>query len=255
LHKILTKTLFLGKNVIYLPTCHSTNDIAMQLATETRVVEGTLVVTGNQSKGRGQRGNTWLSEPDANLTFSLLLTPRFLPVDRQFLLNISLSLAISDLVQDALPYSEDTVVSVKWPNDIYINSNKTAGILIENTLKKTNLEICVAGIGLNVNQTRFGFKGPTSLAAISGEKYDLAKLLEDLVCYVEKRYLQLRSGDHAGLQNDYLERLYWKDEPRLFQSEFLFEGKIRGIDKTGHLLIETQRGLESFGIKDVKFIE
>lgn len=255
MHKILTKTLFLGKNVIYLPTCHSTNDVAMQLAAETRVVEGTLVVTDNQTKGKGQRGNIWISEPGANLTFSLLLTPRFLTVDRQFLLNMALSLAISDLVLNTLPYSEDSGVFVKWPNDIYVHNNKTAGVLIENTLKKSNLEICVAGIGMNVNQTGFEFSGPTSLAVQTGRQHNLTKMLEDLVGCIEKRYLQLRNGEYATLECEYLDRMYWKDELRLFQSEYLFEGRIRGVDKTGHLLIETQKGLESFGVKDVKFIE
>ncbi|MFA0961322.1 biotin--[acetyl-CoA-carboxylase] ligase [Roseivirga sp. BDSF3-8] len=255
MHKILTKTLFLGKKVIYLPSCHSTNDIAQNLAADTRVIEGTLVVTGNQLKGRGQRGNTWVSEPDANLTFSLILTPRFLPVARQFYLNICFSLAISDLVRNTIPYSEEKAVAVKWPNDVYISNNKTAGILIENSLKKSNLEQSIAGVGLNVNQKAFGFKGPTSLYLESGEIYDLPVLLEELVRLIEKRYLQLRNGEWHTLKDEYLQRLYWKDELRLFRSEHLFEGRIRGVDNEGHLLIETERGLRSFGIKDVQFIE
>lgn len=255
MHKILTKTLFLGKKVIYLPSCHSTNDVALKLAAETRVMEGTIVVTGNQQKGRGQRGNTWVSEPDANLTFSLILMPRFLPVARQFYLNICFSLAISDLVSNSIPYSEEKLVAVKWPNDVYINDNKTAGILIENSLKKSNLEMSVAGVGLNVNQKSFGFEGPTSLFLESGETYDLTVLLEELVRLIEKRYLQLRNGEWQAMHDEYLQRMYWKDQLRLFRSEHLFEGRIRGIDGEGHLLIETQSGIRSFGIKDVQFIE
>ena len=78
MYKILAKTLFLGKEVVYMPSCHSTNDIALQQIKKPDTREGLIVITDDQTQGRGQRGNQWKSEPNSNLTFSVILKPTFL---------------------------------------------------------------------------------------------------------------------------------------------------------------------------------
>ncbi len=90
MYKIPANTLFMGKNLVYVPECHSTNTLALELSQRTSVAEGTIVITDNQTNGRGQRGNEWFSEPYKNLTFSLIVKPTFLkPID-QFNLTILL---------------------------------------------------------------------------------------------------------------------------------------------------------------------
>ncbi|QLH32116.1 MAG: hypothetical protein HWD62_06445 [Cyclobacteriaceae bacterium] len=64
MYKIPARTLFMGKNLVFVPDCHSTNSLAMDMAQRTSSMEGTVVITDNQYSGRGQRGNLWISEPE-----------------------------------------------------------------------------------------------------------------------------------------------------------------------------------------------
>ena len=144
MHKDPIDSLFPGANQIRLPSCHSTNDVASDLLAEGNIAEGTVIITDHQTKGKGQRGNSWESEPGKNLTCSLILKPKFLPVQKQFELTVVSSLAIVHTLRDlGLPNAQ-----VKWPNDIYYGNAKIAGILIENTVRANHLEYAVVGIGL-----------------------------------------------------------------------------------------------------------
>ena len=119
MYKSLAKTLFVGKNLIFLTTCHSTNEEAADRVRKGRQVEGTIIITDNQTRGRGQQSNRWWSEPGKNLTFSLILHPKELLVEEQFLLNTVTSLAITDVLDLLFPGAV-----VKWPNDIYVKDEK-----------------------------------------------------------------------------------------------------------------------------------
>src|SRR5690554_3701783 len=149
MHKILANTIFLGKNIIHLPECHSTNDVAMQKYRSGEAPEGTIVITDKQTEGRGQRGNQWLTQPNLNLTFSLILTPVFLDASEQFGLNMAVSLGIREALSD---YVQGIII--KWPNDILHEENgKIGGILIENSVTHKGIELAMVGVGLNINQT------------------------------------------------------------------------------------------------------
>ncbi|WP_236612907.1 biotin--[acetyl-CoA-carboxylase] ligase [Cesiribacter andamanensis] len=124
-------TLFIGSSIIYLPECHSTNTAALHLLENESLPEGAVLITDKQTAGRGQRGNNWEASPGQNLTFSVVLRPRFLPIRDQFLLTISISLAIYDLLTDL----QVPALSIKWPNDLYCGTKKIGGILIESSLK------------------------------------------------------------------------------------------------------------------------
>jgi len=113
MYKILANTVFLGKDVIYLTECHSTNDEALERLRRREIAEGSIVITDHQTKGRGQRGSTWQSDSGQNLTFSLLVQPNFLAPSEQFFLNMIISLAVVELLSD---YAGD--LKIKWPNDI-----------------------------------------------------------------------------------------------------------------------------------------
>ena len=161
MYKHLAKTVFVGKSVIYLPTCHSTNQIAEELLTKPDIASGTIVITDNQTSGRGQRGNTWQADPGSNLTFTVISTPEFLPISRQFDLNIVASLAVRATVTEFVPD-----VHVKWPNDVLVGTGKIAGILIQNFITGSKIRHTLIGIGLNVNQVQFDLPQATSLAAL-----------------------------------------------------------------------------------------
>ncbi|WP_017733335.1 biotin--[acetyl-CoA-carboxylase] ligase [Nafulsella turpanensis] len=252
MNKIFAQTLFLGKNLIDLPECHSTNTIAAELLSRQSVAEGSVVTTDHQTAGRGQRGNSWEAAAGKNLTFSIILKPSFLHVQEQFSLNIITSLAIYDLLTELLPPG----LSIKWPNDIYYYQQKLGGILIENTLKNTSLEWSVLGIGLNVNQTRFKDGKASSMAIIAGKDFARAAVLERLLLKLESRYLQLKAGGVAALRKEYLSRLYWLGEVHTFRSAGEdFNGKIIGIDKVGRLAVcLPDDEIRYFWIKEIEFI-
>ncbi|GAB4333534.1 MAG: biotin--[acetyl-CoA-carboxylase] ligase [Flammeovirgaceae bacterium] len=265
MNKIIANTLFIGKKQEYLPTCHSTNDFLADMVRSSSekqqfLEEGLLVFTSQQTKGKGQRGNSWEAAPYQNLTFSVYLKPTFLFVNQQFYLNIAIALGIIDFLNTEIQKG----FQVKWSNDIYYGNQKLGGILIENELNIQRIENSIVGIGLNVNQAKFNFENahyqPTSLSIITQHTYRLEKILSELLNYLEKRYLQLRAGKLDALKQDYLQNLYWYQEEHEFEDlrnpskSEVFVGQILGIDKDGRLIISKENKLQYFDFKEVKFL-
>ncbi|MHB1178435.1 MAG: biotin--[acetyl-CoA-carboxylase] ligase, partial [Daejeonella sp.] len=108
--------LFVGQNLIKLKEVSSTNSFLKDaLSKSTPLLEGTVIMADKQFAGRGQTNNVWMSEPGQNLTFSILLNPSFLQIDKQFELNKAISLALNDVLRN---YTGDQAL-IKWPNDAY----------------------------------------------------------------------------------------------------------------------------------------
>ena len=123
----------------------------------------TVVSTYNQTAGRGQRGNSWESEPHKNLTFSVLLKPQHIIAREQFYISEIVSVAIVNTLRK---YIIDQPIAIKWPNDIYVNDDKICGILIENTLSGYSISQSIAGIGININQQTFLSNAPNPISLI-----------------------------------------------------------------------------------------
>ncbi|MBL0739774.1 biotin--[acetyl-CoA-carboxylase] ligase [Chryseolinea lacunae] len=250
MYKIPANTLFLGKNLVFVPECHSTNTLALQLCQTSSAPEGTLVITLNQTAGRGQRGNTWEAEPGKNFTFSLVFKPATLALKDQFYLNIFTSLALHDyLVGKNAPSP-----FVKWPNDLYTGSKKVCGILVESQISGNSFSSVVVGIGFNINQQKFATDTATSLAVALGRTFDLQTELEILLSHIEARYLQLREGKLNTLLADYMKVLYGLHKPMLFTTgEETHEGAIVGIDDSGRLRVMMGQTERTFGVKEVSY--
>ena len=122
---------------------------------------GTAVMARVQTAGRGQRGNSWEAEPGMNITLSLLLRPEGIEPARQFIISQAVSLAIVEMLDS---FIEADTVSIKWPNDIYVNDSKIAGILIENVISGSAISRSIVGVGLNVNQTEFLSDAPNPVS-------------------------------------------------------------------------------------------
>jgi BirA family biotin operon repressor/biotin-[acetyl-CoA-carboxylase] ligase len=129
MYKIPANTLFMGKRVIYMPECHSTNSEANRMVETQDIDHGTIIITDSQPAGRGQRGNRWLAEPGRNLTFSIIIKPKAFRIANQALLTMVVSLGIHDWLSSLLP---EEAVRIKWPNDVLAGDKKVCGILIEN---------------------------------------------------------------------------------------------------------------------------
>ncbi len=252
MYKIPANTLFVGKNLVFVPECHSTNTLAMELSQRGSAAEGAIIITDNQYSGRGQRGNQWISEPGMNLTFSLILKPTFLKPDQQFRLTMVISLAVADYVKSTIT----DLVRIKWPNDILVGDRKICGILIENSLSGDTIQFAVVGIGLNVNQGLFSTPNSTSLLVETHHDFDLNAELSLILEAVEARYLQLREGKNSLLTDDYLNSLYRKGEWHLFNTtQTTFEGMIEGIDTRGRLAIRTANAIQHYDLKEISFAD
>ncbi|MEA5260076.1 biotin--[acetyl-CoA-carboxylase] ligase [Arcicella aquatica] len=254
MYKIQPNTLFTGKTIKYMPVCHSTNDIAAEIIQSgNNVFEGMVIITDNQTAGRGQRGNVWEASVGENLTFSLILKPNFLKASEQFKLNVAVSLGVLDCLSEYI----DDDLKVKWSNDIYFQNQKMGGILIENTLQGYQIGFSVIGIGLNINQTQFPVPNATSLRNVTTNplKYDLSDLLSELLACIEKNYLAVKNGDYEVLKERYLSNLFRINEFHHFKKNGqLFLGKIVGIDESGQLGIESDGLVEYYGFQEVAFV-
>ncbi len=251
MYKTVEHTLFLGKNVVFVPECSSTNDLAATLLPLASTVEGTIVITNHQTAGRGQRGNTWQAAPVQNLTFSLILKPAFLPVKDQFHLTVVTALGLHDF----LKAKRLERIQIKWPNDLLVNERKICGILIENQVQNNVLASSIVGIGLNIRQDIFTLPNATSLKLETGKDYSLSDEFQLLLSFLEARYLLLRQGKRNELLHDYLQVLYRINKGHSFRSkEIDFEGTIVGVDDIGRLQINTASGVRTFDLKEIQYL-
>ena len=251
MYKIPANTLFLGKNLVFVPECHSTNTLALELCQQSCPPEGTLIITNKQTAGRGQRGNSWESEPAMNLTCSLILKPTFLSIKDQFLLSMITALAIADSLRSHLLNNN---IEIKWPNDILVNEFKIGGILIENQLAGDQFSSVVIGIGLNINQKQFASPTATSLSLMTGSDHDLQQILELVMSAFEARYLMLRQNRVKELRDDYLAHLYRFRKPTAFvAADKRFVGEISGVDEQGKLRVVIDGQEKTFDTKQLVF--
>lgn len=251
MHKFFAKTEYLGKKVIFLPQCHSTNEEARQLMANESVKEGTTIITADQTKGKGQRGNNWESEPDKNITFSIIINPGFLVPNDQFQLHIITTLAIYEVLFKIVGKN----LKIKWPNDIYFLDRKLGGILIENSIRQQRIDDSIIGIGINVNQIHFQNKNATSLQEITLELFDTHELIELIIINLEKRYDELKNGETDLLQSQYLRRMFRFDKMSKFKKgNRTFDGIISGIDSKGRLIISENGTDYTFDFKEVEFV-
>lgn len=273
-------TLFVGKNLLELSEVDSTNTFANRLLSS-QPTEGTVIKAAYQSQGRGQQTNTWLSDASANLTFSLILYPRFLSPNRVFSLNKVVSLAIYGCLKEFLPEQQ---ILIKWPNDILVGNRKVAGILIENHLDQHGVKASIIGIGLNVNQIKFPSElnqKATSIAQEAGKQFDLDLIFSNLMERLEGLFLQMRGGKTERIDFEYLQALYGYGEqirvripdPKVLTSEA--DGKnqsetisqynnelpplekevvLVGVSPEGLLALEMEKRLHYFYHKQIEFI-
>ena len=250
--------LFFGCNTIELDKVDSTNNYAMKLANDASCVEGTVINTKMQTKGKGQRDGFWESASGQNLTFSYIVKPSFLPVSEQFDLNKAVSLGIYDYVKSELATSNfANEVRIKWPNDIYVSDKKISGILIENLIAQSKIKSAVIGIGINVNQTSFSpmISNAIPIKSVTHNDVDLQKALKSCLKYLEIRYLQLRNGNTEILHNDYMKNLYnhgkWHDYKT---QDDIITGKIIDITSFGRLVIKTKDGRSTnYDFKEIQY--
>lgn len=241
---------------LVLEEVDSTNSYISAHAAE--LEDMTMVMAGTQTAGRGQRGNSWESEPELNLTFSLFYRPRGVRPSEQFVISEATALAVTDMLASA-----GIEAKVKWPNDIYVDDRKICGILIEHSLLGNSLEHSCLGVGINVNQTEFrsDAPNPVSMKMLTGADHDLAQCAARVYAALEARLLQTSVPEgREELHKEFMARLWRCDGSfhpfRERKSGAEFEGRIVGVEPCGLLHVRASGDVTDrvYAFKEVEFL-
>ena len=207
------------------------------------------VAAAFQSAGRGQGSNRWQSDKGMNVLASMLFNPLYSP-SRQFVLNQCFALSVRGLLSQ---YVDG--VKIKWPNDIYVDWKKIAGILIEHHIEGEHIKHTIAGVGININQTVFDadIPNPTSLKLLTNRDFDIREMVLGLVSACQQ-YQCSENTDYRRIHQEYLENLFLYQEYAWYEIENeLVEAEITGTDEYGRLLLHDKTG-ENYccGMKEVR---
>ncbi len=242
----------IGKHRIQLEKVQSTNDYALKLLTNSLPEEGTIIIANNQTMGKGLAGNRWESQAGKNITISIILKPFFLNPSKQFYISKIVAISVSNFLNDLIKN-----IRIKWPNDIYVNNDKIAGILIENSFIGSTFGYSVIGIGVNINQKEFSSEliNPTSLVQETGKIYDLEQLLNNLIKYLNIYYQLLCNGKYSEINRKYLSLIYRFREIHSFKTtRGIIKGRITDIKESGELEITSVSGeISYFWFKEIEF--
>lgn len=227
---------------------------------------GTVVYTDRQTAGRGQRGNSWESEPFKNVIMSILLRPENVAPNQQFWLSEISALAVERVLSKYIGN-----VSIKWPNDVYYKDFKICGMLIEHSLSGGKINYTIPGIGINVNQRVFlsDAPNPISLANVLGHEVPTSEILDGLVDEILTMCDQLPEKAEE-IHREFLSKLYRRDGFHEYQSTIRsasadglsvleegehFQARIVNVHPDGMLdLMTTEGHIHTFAFKEVAFI-
>lgn len=251
-------------NYIHLDETKSTNSYMAGIATTAE--HGTVVYTDRQTAGRGQRGNSWESEPFKNVTMSILLRPENVAPNQQFWLSEISALAVERVLSKYIGN-----VSIKWPNDVYYKDFKICGMLIEHSLSGGKINYTIPGIGINVNQRVFlsDAPNPISLVNVLGHEVPTSEILDGLVDEILTMCGQLPEKAEE-IHREFLSKLYRRDGFHEYQSTIRsasadglsvleegehFQARIVNVHPDGMLdLMTTEGHIHTFAFKEVAFI-
>lgn len=244
------KRVLFGKEIIHLSDIDSTNNFAAKLLSDNLCQNGAVIMADVQTHGKGQRGNSWLSESGKNLLCSFVFKPDNLSVEKQTFLTWATSLSLLETLRKF-----NIEAKIKWPNDLFVGGKKIAGILIENQLQGNRINCSIIGIGLNINQTSFLDLNATSLLLETNKIVEPRTFLNLLANEMNEKFDFVNSSSHEFLKSDYESHLFQMNEIRKYKDEFgEFSGKIIGTTDEGKLIIEKSNLIVSYGLKEVLFI-
>ena len=241
--------------VVRLGELDSTNNYMKSLIKDQQPEEGSVVVADFQTGGRGQMGNGWNAEKGKNLLFSLLIYPDNVLANEQFIISRIASLAVKNTLDQ---FTDD--IRIKWPNDIYWKDKKIAGMLIESDIRGRNIVNSVIGIGININQEVFPdeLPNPVSLKQITGSEQDRDYILDIFTREFFLLYREFQDGDIRAIEDEYMLDLYRINDYYWFEdNDGRFKAKIKEVQPSGHLVLETLEGGEKrvYAFKEVAFVD
>ena len=256
---------------MYVARTNSTNTLLKELLAKSEWPEGEeFLYAGYQTAGRGQTGNGWESEEGKNLLCSILVERQktaAIKEESPFYLNVTVSVAVHRLLSQEL-MAKSQQLTVKWPNDLYWQDKKMAGILIENAIIGNEVKYSIAGIGLNINQTEWksDAPNPVSLNQITGKEYNIDEQMKSLAHAIRA----VLSEPEEEVWAYYKAHLYRKDgfwpfvertvstQPTMNAdklTEGQFMARIADILPTGEIVLEDPEGIrKKYHFKEIRFV-
>ena len=233
-------------SLIYFNNCASTQDELIDFLNQHYLSEDFLAVyTFNQTKGRGQYGNSWENLPEENLAYSFALKTKNINIS-----DTCFNFYTAILVRDFIANLTKTEVKIKWPNDLILKNKKICGMLFE---KSKNY--FVVGIGINILQENFkNLPKAGSVLSQTGLSFELKAFTESLHQYLFEHLVQ------KEIPNNILElyhlHLYRKNEVSVFEKNKVRQnGIIKNVDETGHIWIDLENeGIQKYFHKEIELL-
>ncbi len=236
--------------ILYLDVVTSTNTLARERLQLAKAIEGSVIFANEQTQGRGQLNSVWESNSGKNVLCSIVLSPVFITIDQQTYLNMAICLAMLDTIK---MYTPDA--SIKWPNDIYINKKKVAGLLLENAIQGDHIKYSIVGIGINVNQLDFVVKSATSLCMETQHNIVVDDVLQLLLKHINHRYGMLKLKQWDMINKEYHQHLLGLNEECTFKTETEeFVGVIKGVDVHGLLMVKKGDSIINYRVKEISIL-
>ena len=233
-------------SLIYFNNCASTQDELIDFLNQHYLSEDFLAVyTFNQTKGRGQYGNSWENLPEENLAYSFALKTKNINVS-----DTCFNFYTAILVRNFIANLTKTEAKIKWPNDLILKNKKICGMLFEK-----NKNYFVVGIGINILQENFrNLPKAGSVLSQTGLSFELKAFTESLHQYLFEHLVQ------KEIPNNILElyhlHLYRKNEVSVFEkNEVRQNGIIQNVDENGYIWIDLENeGLQKFFHKEIELL-
>lgn len=212
-----------------------------QLLAKQKLVGNTdtfLILSDEQTKGKGRFNRPWDSSRGKGLWMSIVLRPK-VPFEMITKFNLFMALGIRDTMQQ---FSNESV-TIKWPNDIYIDGKKACGFLTEMVANNDGIEAVICGIGINMNHLAEDFQGELQLKATSlrihaNQKIHRYHFLEQLINQIERRYHQFLNQPFSTIRNEYIEASnIWNRTLKFTENAQQFQGEAVDIDEDGYLIV------------------
>ena len=229
-------THIIGRKVFYYPSLDSTMAVARR-ETKKQVAEGTVVVAGEQTAGRGRLQRSWIS-PEGSISVSIVLYPEAAYLSKMIMVASLAVVRSIEVVTGLKPV-------IKWPNDVLIDDKKVCGILLESDVVRGTVNHVILGIGLNVNVDVAGYPeipvNATSISNEMGEHVSRLRILRQLLIEIEQLYIALPSG--KTVYEEWSKRLVTLGQNiRVKSGETIYEGLAESVDIDGSLLLRTSDG-------------
>lgn len=235
-------TKYIGREIIHFDSIDSTNIKAKELASK-GCDDGTVVISEQQTSGRGRLGRSWVSPKGKGIWMSVVLRPEINPTDATKITQIGAA-----AVWEAMN-SLGIIAYIKWPNDIVINGKKVCGILTEMSGELNRLNYLVIGIGINVNIDGDSFseevnKVATSIKQEIGREVPRRELVAMILNKFEELYEEL--VNHGTIKKSIKicreNSILIGKKIKIISKEQELERKAIGINDEGQLLIEDDMG-------------